>query len=341
MQPDEGVEVALAPVGETLAKELLLLLLLLLGQLDGLVDLALLLLLDLLGVVAEVGVEGHPVANGLAVVVDLLVEELEQPRREELEVLHDGLLRGPGCLVCLGLGRTRSQRLLEVGVDGIVGLALSLRWRDPVQADIVALLLPEVLALEVVQGRLVLRVQRELPERGLAEGGQLLVFLLGLGLARLEQLVDVVLHGVGILVREHVLGAVTNHVQHLVLAEVRLLLGQPTLLNDHAVEAELDGRPLHDLLVDGVLRDEPEHPDLLRLADPVGAIHGLQVHLGVPVGVVQDHDVSRVQVDAEAAGPRGQHEHELFAALGIVVLDLSVSVLVGSLTVNSEETKNK
>ena len=35
-------------------------------------------------------------------------------------------------------------------------------------------------------------------------------------------------------------------------------------------------------------------------------VHGLQVRLWVPVGVVEDDHVSGVQVDTEATGPGGQ-----------------------------------
>ena len=86
-------------------------------------------------------------------------------------------------------------------------------------------------------------------------------------------------------------GAVSDHVEHLVLAQVLLVLCQSTLLDHHPVQSQLHRRPLHDLLVDGVLGDQPEHLDLLLLTDPVRPIHGLQIHLGVPVGVEKDDDV--------------------------------------------------
>ena len=60
----------------------------------------------------------------------------------------------------------------------------------------------------------------------------------------------------------------------------------------------------------------------------------LEIHLRVPVAVVEDDDVCGVEVDAEAARPRAQHEDELGAALGVVLLDLAVSVLVRGLAVN-------
>ena len=61
--------------------------------------------------------------------VYLVVEQLKQPWRVELVVLDHRLLWGAGRL---GSPRLRhSQGISEVGVNGIVGLALSLRRLDP------------------------------------------------------------------------------------------------------------------------------------------------------------------------------------------------------------------
>ena len=139
----------------------------------------------------------------------------------------------------------------------------------------------------------------------------------------------------GVLVGKYVLCAVSDHVEHLVLAQVLLVLGQPPLLDHHPIQPQLHRRPLHDLLVDGVLGDHPEHLDLLLLTDSVRPIHGLQVHLRVPVGVKNDDDVGSVEVDAQSAGPRRQHEDELGRARSVVLLDLRVPVLVGRLTVDT------
>lgn len=46
--------------------------------------------------------------------------------------------------------------------------------------------------------------------------------------------------------------------------------------------------PLQDPLLDGALTDEAVDRDLLGLAQPVGPVHGLLVHRGVPVAVVED-----------------------------------------------------
>lgn len=46
--------------------------------------------------------------------------------------------------------------------------------------------------------------------------------------------------------------------------------------------------PLQDPLLDGALTDEAVDGDLFGLAQPVGPVHGLLVHRGVPVAVVKD-----------------------------------------------------
>jgi hypothetical protein len=47
----------------------------------------------------------------------------------------------------------------------------------------------------------------------------------------------------------------------------------------------------------------------------------------LPVGVVEDHRVGGLQVDAQASGTGGQHEHELVAALPVEVGDAVLAVL--------------
>lgn len=47
--------------------------------------------------------------------------------------------------------------------------------------------------------------------------------------------------------------------------------------------------PLQDPLLDGTLTDEAIHSDLLGLTQPVSSVHGLLVHCGVPVAVIEDN----------------------------------------------------
>lgn len=46
--------------------------------------------------------------------------------------------------------------------------------------------------------------------------------------------------------------------------------------------------PLQDPLLDATLTDEAINGDLFGLTQPVGPVHGLLVHRGIPVTVVKD-----------------------------------------------------
>ena len=53
---------------------------------------------------------------------------------------------------------------------------------------------------------------------------------------------------------------------------------------DHFLQLSLAGCPLHNALVNSVTSDQPIHHYSLRLPNPVAAIHGLKVTLGVLEG---------------------------------------------------------
>ena len=50
----------------------------------------------------------------------------------------------------------------------------------------------------------------------------------------------------------------------------------------------------------------------------------LEVHLRVPVGVIEDDSVGRGQVDPQAPSSGGQHEYKLVTALTVVVVDVGL-----------------
>lgn len=95
---DELVEVALGPVRESLSQQVLLLELFIFCKRFGFVDFSLFLLLLFTGFRTELDIFGNLVAEGLSVVVDLLVEEFKQTRRKELEVLNYWLFWRSWCL---------------------------------------------------------------------------------------------------------------------------------------------------------------------------------------------------------------------------------------------------
>jgi hypothetical protein len=66
--------------------------------------------------------------------------QLDKPRVEELEVLYSDLLRRPGDLRSLvRLARPSPEGILEVVVDGVIALAFTLRQREDVEVELLAL----------------------------------------------------------------------------------------------------------------------------------------------------------------------------------------------------------
>mmetsp|Transcript_8845 Transcript_8845/g.30409 ORF Transcript_8845/g.30409 Transcript_8845/m.30409 type:complete len:769 (-) Transcript_8845:151-2457(-) len=136
--------------------------------------------------------------------------------------------------------------------------------------------------------------------------------------------------------RKDLVRPVPDHIQQVLLLHRLVSAGvlQPALLDHERVQLELLVRLLDDLLFDGVLRAEPVHVNLLLLANSVSAVHGLQVHLRVPVRVVQDDDIGGVQVDSEATCPRGKQEGKLLRVGGVVRIDALLPVLSRGVSVN-------
>mmetsp|Transcript_32858 Transcript_32858/g.77904 ORF Transcript_32858/g.77904 Transcript_32858/m.77904 type:complete len:460 (-) Transcript_32858:740-2119(-) len=63
-------------------------------------------------------------------------------------------------------------------------------------------------------------------------------------------------------------------------------------------------------------------------------IHRLEVHLGIPVGVVQHNDVGSSQIDSEAAGSGGEQEDKLLRVLLVERVDGVLAVIPGCVTVD-------
>ena len=64
------------------------------------------------------------------------------------------------------------------------------------------------------------------------------------------------------------------------------------------IDFELTCCALDNFFFDCPFGDEAVDDDLLFLADTVGAVYGLEVDLGVPVGVKDYDDVCTVKVDS-------------------------------------------
>mmetsp|Transcript_51023 Transcript_51023/g.127957 ORF Transcript_51023/g.127957 Transcript_51023/m.127957 type:complete len:200 (-) Transcript_51023:1119-1718(-) len=83
--------------------------------------------------------------------------------------------------------------------------------------------------------------------------------------------------------------------------------------------------------------NQPVHVHGLLLSNSMRSIHGLQVHLRIPVTVVQNYCVSRSKVNAKASGSCGQKEELLSFVFWIVVelFDLPIPVLSAGIPVDA------
>mmetsp|Transcript_9389 Transcript_9389/g.19079 ORF Transcript_9389/g.19079 Transcript_9389/m.19079 type:complete len:356 (-) Transcript_9389:1289-2356(-) len=168
-----------------------------------------------------------------------------------------------------------------------------------------------------------------------AEGCQIMLNVrLELGIHGLGPLLSLLQEGVDVLVREcsslrlqNLVRAKRYKLHHLVLIHVLALLCQSPLLYDSCVKEKLPVRTLGNLLLDRALGNKPEHLDWLLLSDPVGAVHGLEVDLRVPVGVVKDDNVRGLEVDSQTTGPRGEEERELRGVIFVERVHLLVPLV--------------
>mmetsp|Transcript_47611 Transcript_47611/g.79829 ORF Transcript_47611/g.79829 Transcript_47611/m.79829 type:complete len:768 (+) Transcript_47611:2909-5212(+) len=231
-------------------------------------------------------------------------------RRSQTPELHKSVVARGADHDALGIAK------LE---EGLPDLLLRDGLVDVLEVDLAARVDGVVHPLELVHVR-VLDAHREVGQAHLAAllhlGGQ----AAGLCLAPLQQDVDVLVRHLVHPRLEHLLRPEADHAQQLVFAGGGVRGLQSALLDDGRVQVQLLQRPLVDALLHRPVRDEAEHGDRLLLPDPVRAVLGLQVHLGVPVAVVQDHGVGGRQVDAQAPGAGGQHEEEHGAVGGVEAL---------------------
>mmetsp|Transcript_8505 Transcript_8505/g.28977 ORF Transcript_8505/g.28977 Transcript_8505/m.28977 type:complete len:798 (+) Transcript_8505:345-2738(+) len=321
---DEAVEVCAGPAREALLEELLALRLLLLRE-QGLVQDG--------GRLRIVRLARAARACNLRLM--LLDEELLDARRvEELEVLHLRHLLHLWRLVHLRLlvpdGRARVA--LRVAARG--PLALAHRIPHDLHEDHVRLAAPAAAVVHAVE-LLVGEIRRGEVEETLLVLLRELGALVGEVLPAGEDGVDVLVGDPSPLRLEDLVRAVAHRVEGVLLGHGLGLVREAARLDDRRVHAQLELRALDHLLLDGVRHHEPVHVDLLALADAVRAVLRLEVRLGVPVRVVEDHRVRRLEVDAEAPGARGEEEDKLVRALLVEGVDGVLALLAARVAVDA------
>lgn len=84
--------------------------------------------------------------------------------------------------------------------------------------------------------------------------------------------------------------------------------GARTLANDKRFELSLVFRAGEDLGLDRV-GGESEHEHGVLLSDAMCTVHRLQIRLGIPVRVEEDHGVRRGEGDSNSPGASGKEEN--------------------------------
>mmetsp|Transcript_34075 Transcript_34075/g.73803 ORF Transcript_34075/g.73803 Transcript_34075/m.73803 type:complete len:464 (-) Transcript_34075:575-1966(-) len=178
-------------------------------------------------------------------------------------------------------------------------------------------------------------VQGEL-DRALRKLLELVVQILCLFLTLADDGLNILVGDRGTGGTEDLVRTVPHHIQEVLLLDRLVSTGilKPALLDHEGIQLELLVGLLDDLLLDGVLRAEAVDVDLLLLTDTMGPVHSLEIHLRVPVRVVQDHDIGRVKVDSETSGSRGQQEGELLRVWRVVSVDAFLPVLSRGVSVD-------
>jgi len=69
----------------------------------------------------------------------------------------------------------------------------------------------------------------------------------------------------------------------------------------------------------------------------VSPINRLEIHLRVPVAVIDDDCVRAGQVDTKATWPRAKQEHEIFAFRAVELFNAFVPMQQARFTINSGE----
>mmetsp|Transcript_49779 Transcript_49779/g.83398 ORF Transcript_49779/g.83398 Transcript_49779/m.83398 type:complete len:388 (+) Transcript_49779:731-1894(+) len=279
-----------------------------------------------------------------------------------LDAVH--LLRGPGPLL-LGEGQGALLNLREDFFDNpqlrntfrIIGstsleVIKELRATLRLLEGLPGLDLPEELRRRRLLGQDFLPEERivqvhRLPlvrrEHGLGEGAQTARLLLrrraahGARLGLSKDLVDVRLFELfRVLVAVQRVNAVLQHGRQLFGREVLiglLPLPIPSPRKHSFIEPYFLAGHLEHLLLVGPLCDEAVDLNVVLLPDAVAPGLSLDVVLGVPVAVEDDHGVGACEVDADTAGPCGQQEHKSAHRRVVEPVDCLLAVPCGSATV--------
>ena len=164
---------------------------------------------------------------------------------------------------------------------------------------------------------------------------QLAVHFLSSLFAPLEKQIDVFIRNVVGAGLEDFAGSVVSHFAKILLVEKLTLFIDPALLNHKVVPSQFDLLSFNDFLLDRVLACHAVHHHWVDLSYSVCSIHGLHVHLRIEVTIIDDNGVGRCKVDPQSARPRREQENKISGVWRCEVIDLLVSELHFSVSVDS------
>ena len=125
-----------------------------------------------------------------------------------------------------------------------------------------------------------------------------------------------------------------DHAEELFFAGL-LGFGDATLLDHKSVELKLFGGPIDNALLDGIFRHETEDLDGLFLTDTVSTVLSLEIHLRIPITVVENDNIGGGKVDTETTSSGRKHEDELIGVLLVVGRDLGIAEVTIGTTVDA------
>src|SRR6056300_1872513 len=114
-----------------------------------------------------------------------------------------------------------------------------------------------------------------------------------------NQGIDVFIRICPLLSRYDLIGTKLDHLHQIFLAQFRVLLCQSSLLDDGSIKEKFSICPLDNFLFHSSLRNESEHLHGFGLPKTMCTIHGLQVHLRIPVTVIQNDNIGGGKIDTQ------------------------------------------
>jgi hypothetical protein len=92
---------------------------------------------------------------------------------------------------------------------------------------------------------------------------------------------------------------------------------------------------LNHFLLHGVLSDESVNSYLLCLTNSMSSIHCLEIHLWIPVRVIQDNSVSSHEIQTKSTSSCRDEEDSLLRVLTREVINLNLSIIKLCVTIKS------